>query len=168
MFKIISNFNDLDKLRIYNLVSQKGGGKFNMNILKIIFGLLLIVVGVIFLLLPNYYSEVNATVSKITNDSLYKYVTLTYTVNNVSYTKQVTYKKSSLIQENTIIKIYYDNNDPNLINLDTNTYYIMSAIFVLFGLYLIFVDSSHNIKRNIFSDTSLYQTDSNLDNIKII
>ena len=166
IFRIANDFNDLEKLKIYNLISQKGGG--NMDILKLIFGSILIVIGLIFIYLPSTYSSTIATVTNINTDSnLYKYVTLNYNVNNQAYTKQIVLGRNHNLEKNSTINIYHDNNDPNIINLDINTYYVMAFIFVLFGLYIIFINNKKPI-RKIINDTSIYSTDSNLDNIQIL
>jgi hypothetical protein len=165
IFRIANDFNDLEKLKIYNLISQKGGG--NMDILKLIFGSILIVIGLIFIYLPSTYLSTVATVTNITSDNLYKYVTLNYNVNNQPYTKQVVLGRNHDLAQNSTITVYHDKNDPNMINLDINSYYIMSFIFGLFGLYIIFANNSKPIHK-MTNDTSIYSTDSNLDNIQII
>ena len=63
IFRIVNNFNDLDKLKIYNLISQKGGGE--CDIIKLIFGIILLIIGIIFLFLPSYYSSTTATVTNV-------------------------------------------------------------------------------------------------------
>ncbi len=192
IFRIVNDFNDLDKLKVYNLISQKGGGAF--DIMKFMFGIIILVIGGIFLFLPSYYSNTTANVSNINTDSLYKYVTLSYNVNNINYNKEISLAKNHDITLNSNITIYYDSNDPNLISIDLNTYYIMGGIFLLFGLYIIILNDNYNIGNiltgnsgnndnnknnnsknkpgNIFdsktiTDTSIYNTDYNLDNIKI-
>ena len=166
IFRIVNNFNDLDKLKIYNLISQKGGGE--CDIIKLIFGIILLIIGIIFLFLPSYYSSTTATVTNVKNDNLYKYITLYYNVNNVPYTQQVTLGNTHELTQNSNIPIYYDTNDPNLINLDVTNYYIMSALFIIFGLYTLFVNDVFGGQKNLINDTSLYSSDSNLDNINII
>ena len=168
IFRIVNDFNDLDKLKIYNLISQKGGG--NSDILKLIFGIILLIIGIIFLFLPNFYLSTSATVASITSDNLYKYATLNYNVNNNAYTKQITLGNNHNLTQNSNITIFYDSNDPNIINLDVTNYYIMSAIFMLFGIYIIFINGNNHsfYTKNTLNETSIYSTDSNLDNINII
>lgn len=163
IFRVVNNFNDLDKLKIYNLISQKGGGE--SIILKIIFGIILIVIGMIFGYMPNNYSSISATVGNITNDNLYKYVTINYTIKDTKYTKQVVLGRNHNLVQNSNITLYFDKNDPNIINLDIYNYYIMSFIFILFGLYLIFMNNS---THKIINDTSIYLSDVNLRDISIV
>ena len=44
----------------------------------------------------------------------------------------------------------------------------MSALFIIFGLYTLFVNDVFGGQKNLINDTSLYSSDSNLDNINII
>jgi hypothetical protein len=163
IFRVVNNYNDLDKLKIYNLISQKGGGSSYM--LKLIFGIILIVIGVIFGYIPSNYSSTNATVENVTTDNLYKYVTVNYTIKDKQYTKQVILGRNHNLVKNSTITLYFDKNDPNIINLDTFNYYIMSFIFILFGLYLIFMNNPTSKVRN---DTSIYTSDANLSDINIV
>jgi hypothetical protein len=166
IFRITNDFNDLDKLKIYNLISQKGGGNFNM--FNLIFGIIVLVIGAVFISLPYFYKSTTATITDITNDNFYTYITFTYNVNNSNHTKQITVNNKDDYSLNSKVPIYYDNNDPNTMTLSLTNYYIIGGIFLIFGIYILFIKDYSFSKKINLEGSSIYDTDSNLDNIKII
>ena len=166
IFRIVNDFNDLDKLKIYNLISQKGGGNFNM--FNLIFGIIVLVIGLVFLGLPYFYKSSTATITDIRNDDFYTYITFTYNVNNLNHTKQITVSNKNDYSLNSSVPIYYDGNDPNTMTLSLTNYYIIGGIFLLFGIYVTFIKDHSSSKKINLEGSTIYDTDSNLDNIKII
>jgi len=165
IFGIVDNFNDLNKLKIYNLISQKGGGDNSSNI-KLFLGIILIVVGLVFVYLVTCYNTTSATITNIDSDNLFKYVTLIYNVDNNQFNKQITLGHTHNLELGKTITIYYDKNDPNIISLDINSYYIIAIIFGICGFYIIF--SNHITSTNLSSRESIYSTDENLSDIRLI
>ena len=163
IFGIVNNFNDLNRLKIYNLISQKGGGDYS-GIIKLLLGIILLVVAAVFVYLINYYKTTSALVSDVHVDNLYKHVTLAYNIDNIPHVKQLTLGNTHNVQLGSNMTIYYDQHDPSIISLDINSYYILAVLFGIAGLYIIFINNT--IIPSITNHDSIYSTDENLSDIR--
>jgi len=165
LFRISNNFNDLDKLKIYNLISQKGGG--NTDTMMMIFAIIILIIGAICLAIPFLYTSTTGSISSISSDNMYKYITVNYFVSNTNYTKLFTVSNSDNYTLNSSLTIYYDKLDPATVTLGLTNYYIIASALLLVGSSILFMKDIISPKKAL-PETSIYDTDSNLDDIKII
>jgi len=165
LFRISNNFNDLDKLKIYNLISQKGGG--NYDIMMLIFAIIILVIGAICLAIPFLYGTTTAIISSISSDNMYKYINVNYYISSTNYNKKFTVSNSDNYSLNSSIMIYYDKLDPTTVTLSLTNYYIMAAVLFVVGASILYMKNIVSPKK-VLQETSIYDTDSNLDDIKII
>ena len=169
-FKLIENANNLDKLKIYNLISQTGGGFFSMFSLKLLIVLLLLVVGIIFIIMQHNYNKTTATVTNIDCKNNKCTLDITYIANNQDYKKELILSKNNDIKVGSTIDIYYNKSNGNDITTSSINNYIIGGIFITFAIYIYFTEFDLRIFKSVLnmSDSDIYTPENGLDNIKIL
>jgi len=169
-FKLIENANNLDKLKIYNLISQTGGGFFSMFSLKLLIVLLLFVAGIVFIIMQHNYNKTSATVTNVNCNNNKCTLDITYNANKQDYKKELVLSKNDNIKVGSKIDIYYNKSNGNDITTSSVNNYIIGGIFIVFAMYIYFAEFNLKMFKSVLnmSDSDIYTPENGLDNIKII
>lgn len=120
--------------------NMKGGDDFNnigtSNFISTIIGIIIIIIGFILLWHKNDLVELEATILKKSysnkkNNTEYK-INISYNVNSTQYSKIITLNKNDILNDSTI-KIYYKQSDPNSIQLVNPNYSVMGIGSIIIG-----------------------------------
>ena len=133
------------------------------NCIVIIIGIILIIIGYYLYQSPNDWTSTDARVLNILCDqtsssNLSKCnVNISYTINSIHYLKTISMEKSK-IPSSSMITIYYQNSNPNIMRLYNFNYAIIGITLIVIGLFilipLLFItnNSSSNILESIDSN----------------
>lgn len=139
-----STINILNK-KIFDLAKTndlRGGGfEPNMdysNCIVLLIGIIIIIVGSVLLSFKNDLVEAEANViSRDCNENSNECkINIKYQVAETQYSKIITITKSNISNE-TIIKIYYSQSDPNSIQLYNPNYSMIGIGMILAGIFVI-------------------------------
>ena len=116
---------------LYKNKIMRGGGELMDCInIKLIIGILLLIVSIIFIHINSPYNSTNANILKKNNNLML----IEYYVNDVRYEK--------ILEKQTdedIIEIYYEKLNPNLIRLYQINYTLIGIIILAIAIYLILI-----------------------------
>lgn len=132
--KEINNNYKYNQAKLSSLYKNKilrGGGELMDCInIKLIVGILLLIISIIFIHINSPYSRTNANILKKDN----KMILIEYYVNDVRYEKLLERKT-----DDDIIEIYYEKLNPNLIRLYEINYTLIGIIILAIAIYLILI-----------------------------
>ena len=132
--KEINNNYKYNQAKLSSLYKNKilrGGGELMDCInIKLIVGILLLIISIIFIHINSPYSRTNANILKKDN----KMILIEYYVNDVRYEKLLEIKT-----DDDIIEIYYEKLNPNLIRLYEINYTLIRIIILAIAIYLILI-----------------------------
>lgn len=132
--KEINNKYKYNQAKLSSLYKNKilrGGGELMDCInIKLIVGILLLIISIIFIHINSPYSRTNANILKKDN----KMILIEYYVNDVRYEKLLERKT-----DDDIIEIYYEKLNPNLIRLYEINYTLIGIIILAIAIYLILI-----------------------------
>ena len=128
------------------------------NLIVILIGIILIIVGIIVYWYNGDMLTTQATVQNTThNNSQTEYhVSITYIVGTTEYSKVIT---TSTVPTDSKITIYYKQSDPNIIKLNDSNYSSIGIVLIVVGVILLI---SSFFSNNLFGQNEGYDTDSNL------
>lgn len=154
---VFYNTSILDKkiIELINNNNMKGGnGNNNLptsNYISMIMGIIIIIIGFILLWLKNDLVELEATIlnktrTNIVNNNECK-IYIKYIVNSTQYSKIITINKNNISNDSTI-KIYYHQSDPNSIQLINPNYYVIGIGSIIVGSFIIIFSLFDNFDSN--------------------
>lgn len=176
---VFTNPNILNK-KIFDLVKNNNmqGGGFGLDIsdcISLLIGLIIIIIGCILLWLKNNLVETEAIIKSKNceeeNNSDCK-INIIYTVNSIQYSKIITINKN-FAPDDSIIKIYYQESNPSVIQLYNPNYSVIGIGLIILGVFiLIFSMSSNDYNLGISglenNKTNLYSNSINKDGLDIV
>ncbi len=189
---VFSNPNILNQ-KIIELIknnNMKGGSGFDnidtSNCISMMIGIIIIIIGFVLLWYKNDLVEMEATIlnkscSDIENNNGECKINITYTVNSIQYSKIVTMPKNN-IPNDSVIKIYYQESEPNSIQLVNPNYSIIGIGSIIIGSFIIIFSfssgfssgfgssSSDTSSQTLFSNTktNLYQNFANTNGYNVV
>lgn len=185
---VYANSNILNK-KLFEMIKNNNmnggggnmyGGLYSSNCIGILIGLILIIIGFIFLLLKNDLVEteakiitkscVNNGINGINRDCK---LNITYIVDTTQYSKIITIPESNVLNESTL-KIYYSHSEPNSIQLHNINYSSIGiGLLVVGSIILIFSVSDEDRIKSSSSSTSatklnVYPNSSNVGGLNVV
>lgn len=158
------------------------GGSFGLdpsNCIGILVGVIIIIIGFVLLWFKNDLIEAEATiVSKSCDDNQNDgncKLNITYVVDSTQYSKIITIRGSNNSNESSI-KIYYSQSEPNSIQLYNPNYSIIGIGSIIVGSFIIIFsisngsDLSSTSSGTSFSDskTNIYSNSSIVDGLNVV
>jgi hypothetical protein len=110
-----------------------GGNSAVCEILKIIIGFILIIIGIIIFFMKEYWEKIEAKIINIYDTSNQCQVNISYKINDVIYYKNIVLPGAYTCSYSDKIDIYYNITNPNLILLDTSNYSIFAVVLIILG-----------------------------------
>lgn len=176
---VFEDTNILSK-KILELVKSNDmvGGDFGLdssNCVGILVGVIIIIIGFVLLWFKNDLIETEATiVSKSCDDNQNGdcKLNITYVVNSTQYSKIIKIRSSNISNESTM-KIYYSQSEPNSIQLYNTNYSMIGIGSIIVGSFIIIFsisNSSDLSSDTIFSDskTNIYSNSSIVDGLNVV
>lgn len=179
----ITNLNILNK-KLVDIVKnnniQNGGfdNEFNLdmsNYISLLIGIIIIIIGFILLWFKNDFIEIEAIIRTQTcdeiNDKMCK-INIIYNINSIQYSKIITTIKN-FIPNTPTIKIYYQESNPNLIQLYNPNYSVIGIGMIIVGAFImIFSMETNNLGINgsilDFTKTNLYSNSTNMNGLNVV
>lgn len=179
---VFANSNILTK-KLFEMVKNNNiiGGGFGLdtsNCIGILLGIIIIIIGFFLLWFVNDLVETEATIvtkscDNNQNDGNCK-LNITYVVDSVRYSKIITIRRSNIYNQSTI-KIYYSQSEPNSIQLVNPNYSIIGIGSIIVGSFII-IFSMYNEKDTVgtsgtsFTDTktNIYSNSSIVDGLNVV
>jgi len=125
---------------IKNLNKNLIGGNIENNNINIICGIIILVIGIIFITIKNPWILIDAKIMNIKKIQNNLEIEIYYNLNSLEFLKKIFF--SDNLDNTNFIKIYYDENNPNIIKLNNFDYKIIGFIIIIISLIMIF----YNIK----------------------
>lgn len=161
---VFYNPNIFDK-KIIEFVKNNnmGGGNgfytmYTSSCISMIVGIIIIIIGFVLLWFKNDLVEseaivVNRSCGTNSNNMNECKINITYTVDLIQYSKIITMDKSN-ISDNSTIKIYYQQSEPNSIQLVNPNYSVIGIGLVIVGLFVIAFSTFDNGLLDTTSQTT--------------
>jgi len=172
----ILNNKIIELVKNNNMKGGNGIGNIDTsNCISMIIGIIIIIIGFVLLWYKNDLVELEATVlNKSCNDNSNGEckINITYIVDSTQYSKIITINKNN-IPVDSIIKIYYQQSDPNSIQLSNPNYSIIGIGSIIFGSFVIIFsmyspDSSNPDTLSPNTKTNIFQNSTNTNNYKVV
>jgi hypothetical protein len=182
---VFANSNILTK-KLFEIVKNNnitgGGISFGLdtsNYIGILIGIIIIIIGFVLLWFVNDLVETEATIvtkscDNNQNDGFSCKLNITYIVDTIQYSKIITIKGSNIYNQSTI-KIYYSQSEPNSIQLVNPNYSMIGIGSIILGFFIIIYSMYNNsdtdiISGNNFPDTktNIYSNSSIVDGLNVV
>ena len=139
---IFSDTNILNK-KIIDLIKNnnlEGGSSYNntnSSSVSLILGIIVIIIGFVLLWFKNDLVEIDAIiVNRFCDNNDECKINITYVVDSTQYSKIINLNKNNVPNESTI-KIYYQQTEPNSIHLINPNYYVIGISSIVLGSFII-------------------------------
>lgn len=189
--------NNIFNKKIYDITKKTnmmgGGSGFDFDIsdyICLLIGIIIIIIGIAWVCCKSDWIEYEANINskELIDNNKYK-INIKYIVNSTEYSKIITIEKNLLPNQSTqTIKIYYQESNPNIIQLLNPNYFAMGIGLIIFGSLVIilslgskcFHTSSPNTINKINkinktntnpldnSNINLYSSSTDADGMKIV
>ena len=179
---VFTNPNILTK-KLFEIVKNNNitGGGFDSgasNCIGILVGIVIIIIGFVLLWFVNDLVEIEATIvtkscDNDQNDGTCK-LNITYIVESIQYSKIIRIKSSNIYNDSSI-KIYYSQSEPNSIQLVNPNYSIIGIGLIIVGSFIIIFSmcNGHDVvgTSNVSltdSKTNIYSNSSIVDGLNVV
>lgn len=183
---VFADSNILTK-KLFEMVKKNNitGGGFGLdtsNCIGILVGIIIIIIGFVLLWFVNDLVEAEATIvtkSCDNNNEGSCKLNITYIVDTIQYSKIITINSSNIYNQSTI-KIYYSQSEPNSIQLFNPNYSIIGIGSIIVGSFIIIFSmnndsdtvgtSSGTSSGTSFADTktNIYSNSSIVDGLNVV
>jgi ATP-dependent Zn protease len=160
-----------------NNITGGGFGLDSSNCIGMLVGIIIIIIGFVLLWFKNDLVEAEATIITKSCDNNQNNgsckLNITYIVDSTQYSKIITIKGSNISDESTM-KIYYSQSEPNSIQLYNPNYSIIGIGSIIVGSFIIIFSmyngSGSSGTTTSFADTktNLYSNSSNIDGLNVV
>jgi hypothetical protein len=133
----ILNKKIIDLIKNNNLEGGSSLNKTNSSSVSLIIGIIVIIIGFVLLWYKNNLVETDAIiVNRFCDNNDECKINITYVVDSTQYSKIINLYKNNVPNESTI-KIYYQQTEPNSIHLINPNYYIIGISSIILGSFII-------------------------------
>jgi hypothetical protein len=170
---------DILSKKIFDLTKNNNnlsGGGFGLDMsdcISLLIGIIVIIVGFVLLWFKNDLVEAEAIVkTKSCDEGLECKINIIYTVDNTQYSKIISMDKKN-VSDTPTIKMYYQNSNPNSIQLYNPNYSIIGIGMIIIGIFImIFSMGLSNSDSKLLpiknTETNLYSNSSNKDGFNVV
>jgi uncharacterized membrane protein len=170
----ILNYKIIDLIKNNNMYGGNDNSNDNSNCIIMIIGIIIIIIGFVLIYFKNNWIEVEAIIQNKSCDNKNNEckINITYIINSIQYSKIITMAKTDSLND-SIIKIYYQESNPNIIQLYNLNYSIIGISLVIFGSFIFILSNyTSNITEPIYNtsniETNLYTDTINTDGMNIV
>jgi hypothetical protein len=133
----ILNKKIIDLIKNNNLEGGSSLNKTNSSSVSLIIGIIVIIIGFVLLWYKNDLVEIDAIiVNRFCDNNDECKINITYVVDSTQYSKIINLNKNNIPNESNI-KIYYQQTEPNSIHLINPNYYIIGISSIILGSFII-------------------------------
>jgi hypothetical protein len=133
----ILNKKIIDLIKNNNLEGGSSLNKTNSSSVSLIIGIIVIIIGFVLLWYKNDLIETDAIiVYRFCDNNDECKINITYVVDSTQYSKIINLNKNNVPNESTI-KIYYQQTEPNSIHLINPNYYVIGITSIVLGSFII-------------------------------
>ena len=133
----ILNKKIIDLIKNNNLEGGSSLNKTNSSSVSLIIGIIVIIIGFVLLWYKNDLVEIDAIiVNRFCDNNDECKINITYVVDSTQYSKIINLNKNNIPNESNI-KIYYQQTEPNSIHLINPNFYIIGISSIILGSFII-------------------------------